>query len=131
MAATRRARSVARHTTALAVAVPAVMAHRLTRVALAGPAPSARDRKEFALMASEKSAAFQSAWTRMTFEMMRAHQALALRFFGALWTPSFWTGFGAARQLQDAALGVWGAGLRPLQQTAVANARRLAKTPLR
>lgn len=131
MAAPRHARSVTRQTAALAVAVPQVMAHRLSRVALAGTAPSARDRKEFALMASEKKVAFNAAWNRMAVEAMRAYQALALRCFGAMWSPAFWTSFSAARQLQGAALGVWSAGLVPLRRTAEANAKRLSKTPLR
>jgi hypothetical protein len=36
---------LARQATELAMAVPQVMAHRLTRMALAGATPSARDRR--------------------------------------------------------------------------------------
>lgn len=82
-------------------------------------------------MASEKGVAFQAASIGVAVEVMRAYQAMALRFLGAWWSPALWTGAGAVRQLQGAALGVWSAGLAPLRRTAVANATRLAKTPLR
>ena len=58
-----KSRSIATKTAELAVAVPHVVFHRVTRMALAGPVPSARDRKEFQLMVEEKKAAFSQAWT--------------------------------------------------------------------
>ncbi|WP_019700724.1 hypothetical protein [Paracidovorax oryzae] len=47
------------------------------------------------------------------------------------WTPwTMATGPQLARQWQDAAAGVLGKGLVPVHRAAVANARRLARTPL-
>ena len=62
---TRKTPSIARQAAELAVAVPQVIAHRLTRLALAGPAPSARDRREFQRMGAEKAAAFAESWNAM------------------------------------------------------------------
>lgn len=131
---TRAKASLAQQAAELAVAVPQVVAHRMTRLALAGPHPSPRDRKEFARMVAEKNEAFGEAWRAMALHGMRAQQAL-----GASLIASF---LGAARgrrpsparsvaQLQHATLGVLGKGLAPVHRKAVANARRLARTKLR
>lgn len=117
----------------LGVAVPAVMAHRLTRMALAGPNPSARDRKEFELMGSEKLAAYAQGCQAMTTEMVRAQQefgASLIRsfFMPALWgAPATWV---LSCQFERAATDVIAMGLAPVHHTAVANAQRLGRTPL-
>ncbi len=54
----RGARSLAAKAADLAVAVPLVVAHRVTRMALSGPKLSLRDRKEFDRMVAEKNDAF-------------------------------------------------------------------------
>ena len=56
-ASTRKGKSLAMQSAQLAVAVPQVVAHRVTRMAIAGPKLSQRDRKEFALMVAEKESA--------------------------------------------------------------------------
>jgi hypothetical protein len=77
----RAARSLAVQAAELAVAVPQVVAHRVTRMALSGPRLSARDRKEFELMVAEKNAAFGEAWKAMAAQATLANQALAASFF--------------------------------------------------
>jgi hypothetical protein len=118
----------------LAVAVPQVVAHRVTRMALAGPELSPRDRKEFERMVAEKNAAFAASWAAMAQQAVLAQQSLA-----ASWMTSF-LGAGrrrqpsaaaSARQWHAAALGVLGKGLAPVHRKATANARRLARTKLR
>ena len=89
--ATRRPRktpSIARQAAELAVAVPQVIAHRLTRLALAGPAPSARDRKEFRRMGAEKAAAFAESWNAMARQTLEATPTLASSFLGAFGSPA-------------------------------------------
>ena len=82
--ATRRSRSthsLATKAAELAVAVPQVVAHRVTRMALSGPTLSPRDRKEFERMVAEKNAAFAESWQAMATQAMLANQALASSFF--------------------------------------------------
>ena len=81
----RTTRRATRQAIELAAAVPAVVAHRMSRLALAGPSPSARDRKEFHKMGAEKVAAFYESWTAMFAEMYRAN--LRLCFSPLLWSP--------------------------------------------
>ncbi len=128
---TRKTRSVTLKTAELAAAVPQVVAHRLTRMALAGPAPSARDRREFERMVAEKRTAFAEAWQAMAVQSVRAHQALAASFLGAVWSPGRGRQAAVAAQIQQAALGVLDKGLAPVHRKAVANAKRLARTKLR
>jgi hypothetical protein len=131
---TRTKSSLAQQAAELAVAVPQVVAHRMTRMALAGPHPSPRDRKEFARMVAEKNEAFAEAW-----QAMALHGALAQQAFGASLVASFLAVARGRRpsparsvaQLQHATLGVLGKGLAPVHRKAVANARRLARTKLR
>ncbi len=59
---TRKSKSIAAKSMELAIAVPQVVAHRVTRMALAGPRLSDRDRKEFQMMVMEKQTAFAQAW---------------------------------------------------------------------
>jgi hypothetical protein len=85
---TRKAKSVATKTVELAVAVPQVVAHRVTRMAISGPTLSERDRKEFQLMVAEKKTAFGEAWQAMATQSLRANQALATSFLRSIWSPS-------------------------------------------
>ncbi len=131
---TRKSRSVAHKAAELAVAVPQVVAHRMTRMALSGPTLSERDRKEFELMVAEKKTAFAEAWQAMATQSVRANQALATSIFRSVWSPSSKgkpTTDQLFSQLQTAALGVLSKGLAPVHRKAVANARRLARTKLR
>jgi len=131
---THKSKSVAVKAAELAVAVPQVVAHRVTRMALSGSTLSERDRKEFQLMVSEKKTAFAEAWQAMAVQTVRANQALATSFLRSVWSPGFWGKPSAARaasQVQSAALGILGKGMAPVHRKAVANAKRLARTKLR
>lgn len=131
----RKSKSIATKTAELAVAVPQVVAHRVTRMAIAGPTPSARDRKEFERMVAEKKVAFTQAWQAMASEVVLANQALAQSALRTIWTPTNWgkpaVADEFARQMQGATLGVLGKGLAPVHRKAVSNAKRLARTKLR
>ncbi|MEO6032677.1 MAG: polyhydroxyalkanoate granule-associated phasin [Burkholderiaceae bacterium] len=130
----RGAQSLAVKATELAVAVPQVVAHRVTRMALSGPKLSARDRKEFKLMVDEKNSAFAASWGAMASQAARANQALALSFFRSFMTVAWGQRPSAAvspAKLQRAALGVLDKGLAPVHRKAVANAKRLSRTKLR
>ena len=131
--ATRRPRKtppVARQAAELAVAVPQVIAHRLTRLALAGPAPSARDRREYQRMGAEKAAAFAESWNAMATQAFEANQTLALSFLRAFWSPASArsSAASATRQVGRAVTGIVQAGLAPVHRCAVANAKRLGRT---
>jgi hypothetical protein len=111
---------LARQATELAIAVPQVMAHRLTRMALAGAQPNARDRREFHGMAQEKMVAMWESWFAMGWAMAQASQKAWLALLqGSTRLPVF----DAQRILAQ--------GLAPVHRKATANARRLARTPLR
>ena len=116
----------------VALSVPQVVAHRVTRMALAGPTLSERDRREFQMMVNEKYVAFAQAWSDMAMHAFRANQAFtASMLHSFFWFPSYKpSAASAAAQLQNAAIGVLGKGLAPIHRKAVANARRLAKTKL-
>lgn len=110
----------------IGLAVPQVMAHRLTRMALAGPVLSARDQKEFTTMVVEKQIAFAQSWWAMSIELASQQQ----RFFWA------WLGVFAPRGKRMASpLDSWqrvmDAGLTPVHRRAVVNSKRLARTKLR
>ena len=130
----RQSTSMAIQAAELAVAVPQVVAHRVARMAMAGPALSSRDRIEFQRMGNEKTVALWASWNAMALQMMRANQLFMASLMRASW--SVWltgkvpTGLGAP-ELQRVALGVMAKGLAPVHRTAVANARRLARTKLR
>lgn len=128
----RRTQRVATQTAELAMAVPQVVAQRLTQMALAGPNPSAADVREFHLMTSEKMAATVESLTAMGLQMWRAQQELMLSFWRP-WNP-MQPGLSSVRAMQHSAqvmnsatLGVLGEGLEPLRSRAVANAKRLGK----
>lgn len=101
------------------MAVPQVMAHRLTRMALAGPRPNARDRREFHGMGQEKLLAFWQSWFGMGWAVVRAMQQA--------WIAALQ---GARMPLIDAQV-ILSHGLAPVHRKATANARRLARTRLR
>ena len=131
---TRAKSSLAQQAAELALAVPQVVAHRMTRMALAGPHPSPRDRKEFARMVAEKNEAFGEAWRAMALHGVRTQQALGASLFASFLSIAKGRRPSPARsvaQLQHATLGVLGKGLAPVHRKAVANARRLARTKLR
>jgi hypothetical protein len=130
---TRRSKSFTVKSMELALSVPQVYAHRLTRMALAGRKLSDRDRKEFQIMVNEKHAAFAQAWSDMAMHAFRANQAFTasmLRFFFAPLSHRKPSAASTAARLQNAAIGVLGKGLAPIHRKAVSNARRLAKTRL-
>lgn len=131
---TRATRSLAIKAAELAVAVPQVVAHRLTRMALSGHKLSARDRKEFERMVAEKNAAFGESWNAMATHAALANQAFATSFFQSLLSVARGrrpVAPATAAQLHKAALGVLAKGLAPVHRKAVANAKRLARTKLR
>lgn len=125
----------------LGMAVPQVVAHRVARMALAGPVLSARDRREFHGMVAEKPLAFVQGWQAMVAQAWKAQQALASAWWGAAWPT--WLGAALrgradaaplvrlAREQHEAGLGIVRAGLQPVRRKAVANARRLRRTPLK
>ena len=121
---------LARQAAERAVAVPQVIAHRLTRLALAGPAPSARDRQEFRRMGAEKAAAFAESWNAMALQAFEANQTLALSFLRAFGSPARpkASAASAARRVGRAVTGIVQAGLAPVHRCAVANAKRLSRT---
>jgi hypothetical protein len=125
----RSAATLAWHAAEVAVAVPQVVAHRMTRLAIAGPSPSQRDRREFTRMVAEKSTAFVAAWQGMAVQAMVANQALATSFWMAPLRGAQ-SPIASMAQLQAATFGVLAEGIAPVHRRAVANARRLAKTPL-
>lgn len=117
----------------LAAAASQVVAHRVTRMVLAGPLPSERDRTEFKRMVEEKKQAFTESWLAMTTQTLLAQQALATTAWRSWCYP--WLDGGAtpgalAAQMQQAGMGVMSKALAPVHRTAMANARRLSKTPL-
>ena len=130
----RKSKSVVQKSAELAIAVPQVVAHRVTRMALAGPKLSERDRKEFARMVQEKQQAFSQSWSAMALETLRAQQQLTSSMVTAFLNPLSGprhTPTTVANTVKDAAMGVLNKGLDPVHRKAVSNARRLAKTKLR
>ena len=131
---TRKSKSLSTKATELAMAVPQVVAHRVTRMAMSGPMLSERDRKEFELMGAEKTDALTESWNAMAAQAVRSNQALAASWFQSFWSlapharPS---ASSVATQIHNAALGVLGKGLEPVHRKAMANAKRLARTRLR
>lgn len=111
--------TLSRRSTELALAVPQVVAHRMTRMALAGPFPNARDRREFQGMAHEKVLAFWQSWFAMGWAMA---QSIQKSWLAALQ--------GARVPLIDSQA-LLGHALAPVHKRATANARRLARTRLR
>lgn len=130
----RSTNTIQTKTAELALAVPQVMAHRLTRMAMAGPMLSRRDHKEFALMYDEKNMAFFESWQAMMAAALHANQELMLTVLRNFWSPASWGKPMFAmlsNQTQRAAMDIVAKGLAPVHGTAVANARRLGRTTLR
>ena len=126
MSARRRdnATRATRQAIELALAVPVVVSHRMSRLAASAPTPSARDRREFERMSAEKVAAFYESWNAM---WMAASSAYLRAWFSCTpWTPFTSSASNRSRQ-RNAALGVLTAGLAPVHRRAVANARRLGR----
>ena len=131
---TRKSKAIAVKAAQLSVAVPQVVAHRVTRMAMAGTPMSARDRKEFELMVAEKKSAFTEAFAAMAAQTVRANQAVGTSLLRSFWSPSPRRNLSPsalAAQMQGAALGVLAKGIAPIHRKAVANAKRLARTKLR
>jgi hypothetical protein len=112
----RTTASLSRQSAELALAVPQVMAHRLTRMALAGPFPNARDRREFHGMGQEKVLAFSQSWFAMGLAMTQAMQQAWLAGLQGASVPVLDTQAILAK------------GMVPVHKQATANARRLART---
>lgn len=126
--------AVAQKSGELASASALVVAHRVARMAMAGPLPSARDRQEFQRMVEEKQQAFVESWLAMIGHGAATQVTLGTTAWRSLFHP--WLGGGTtpaamASQMHQAGIGMIQKGLAPVHRTAVANARRLAKTPLR
>lgn len=135
---TRQANTLARKGMEMAIAVPQVVAHRMTRMAIASPQLSDRDSKEFKLMVSEKSTAFTEAWQAMAVQAFMAQQTMALTMMRSMWSPTMWrhpVSGKAMAKMQNATMGaameVLGKGMAPVHRKAVANAKRLANTRLK
>jgi hypothetical protein len=130
----RRSKSLSRKYMELAIAVPQVVAHRATRAALAGPIMSERDRREFQRMVDEKQATFAQACWEMALPMPRISLQLMTAMFRAFFAPFSLAGpslVSAGAKTHHAVVAVLGKGLTPVHRTAVSNAKRLSKTPLR
>ncbi|MBI5278364.1 MAG: hypothetical protein HY854_18130 [Burkholderiales bacterium] len=111
----RKSSRLSRQATELAVAVPQVIAHRLTRMGMAGAFPNARDRREFHGMGREKVVAFWQSWFAMGWAVVRASQLA--------WIATLQ---GARVPLVDAN-DLLSKGLAPVHRKATSNARRLAR----
>lgn len=130
----RRSKALSKQCMELAVAVPQVVAHRATRGALAGSIISERDRQEFQRMVSEKQAAFTQAYWEMALQLFRVNLQFTTMLFRAFSPPFLLTApsLGAVvAQSQHAVGTVLAKGLAPIHRTAVSNAKRLSKIPLR
>jgi len=115
----RKHQPLARQASELALAVPQVVAHRLTRLALAGPIPNARDRREFYRMGQEKVHAFWQSWFAIGWAMVEATQ------------KAWIAGLQGARVPLIDVQSVLARGMAPVHRRATSNARRLARTRLR
>lgn len=119
----------------IAFAAPQVIAHRLTRMAQSGHAPSAADKRELMQMSSEKLDAFNEGWRAIGMEMVRIQQRSALAMLSSLWSP--WSAgartnwLPTTAQAQKASLALLGVAIAPVHRRAVANAKRLGRSPRR
>jgi proline dehydrogenase len=109
----------------LSLAVPQVVAHRLTRMALAGASASKRDQKEFTGMVVEKQVAFTQAWLAAVAQGVRWQQQVALSFMTGATSKQH------AAQAKQASSRLVNAALTPIHRKATSNAKRLAGTKLR
>lgn len=111
----------------LALAVPEVLAHRLTRLANAGPAPSSRDRREFSRMGSEKIACFYESWNGMVMAMVEANLRFAFHMASRPWMLAEQAPHVVTEHVSRTAMAMLGRGLDPIHRRAVANATRLRR----
>ena len=123
----RRQSRLATQAIQLGLAVPEVVARRLTRMALAASSPTAADREEFMRMHAEKVGAFYESWSAMVVAGCRANVQFFLSAppWSAFWpTPDWW-----ARQsaLHHSMLDIVARGVAPIHRRALANAKRLRK----
>lgn len=125
--ARRRASALAFKTADLAVGVPAVMTHRLTRMALSGLNPSAADQVEFVRMVQEKPVAFAQAGMAWCWNLWLWQQQAMWGWMRGDWLPHRWVGQG--RVFQANALRLMDETLQPVHQRVRANARRLGVQP--
>ena len=118
----------------LAIAVPQVVAHRMTLMAMAGHRSQSSDSREFKLMSDEKTAAFNESWIAMGRQALAAQQTLAISMLGSLmWSPlrGLPSAGSVVNQMNHAAMGVLSQGMAPVHRRAVANARRLSRNKSR
>lgn len=116
----------------LSMAAPQVVAQRLTRMAFAGVNPSQKDHDELMLMGSEKLLAFQQSWMAMWTQAWHSQMELA----ESLTRGSLALASGSAAnddhpaqvlmQVPEAAAKVLSAGLAPVHDQTMSNARRLS-----
>lgn len=116
----------------LSMAAPQVVAQRLTRMAMASINPSQNDHDELMLMGSEKLLAFQQSWVAMWNQAWHAQVALAESLTrGSLALASGGDAHDdhpaqLLMQMPAAAAKVLSAGLAPVHDKTMANARRLS-----
>ena len=125
----RRTQRVQQQVGEMAWAVPQVVSRRVTQMMFAGALPSAADRREFETMGAEKLYAFSESWLAMGVKMVQVQQEMGAAWLKACtqvpstqWLPQQMT-----EAMQAAGLGVLGAGLAPVHQRAVSNAKRLRR----
>jgi hypothetical protein len=130
LARTRKTSLFMKQAAKLAIAVPQVVAHRMTLMAWAGPQPQSSDRRELKLMSDEKTEAFNESWIAMARQAFAAQQALSFSMFDSLmWSPlrGLPSAGAVVNQVNRAAMGVLSQGMAPVHRRAVANARRLSR----
>jgi len=112
----------------LSMAAPQVVAQRLTRMAFAGFNPSTDDHDEFMLMGSEKVQAFQASWMAMWTQAFQSQMTLATSVARSSLDMMVGRDHPASvlMQVPTEAAEVLYAGLAPLHDTAMDNARRLS-----
>jgi hypothetical protein len=132
----RAQRKLAQQAFGLSVAVPQVVAHRVSRMAAASPTPSARDRREFTQMGAEKVAAFYESWAAMGQATLRAQQSM----LQSMWRGAALMPLGLARPssllptpaaLTAHAMRIASQGLAPVHKRATGNAKRLGRVKTR
>ena len=84
------------------------------------------DQGELYRMSAEKALAFGESWSAMAIEALAANQRMALAAMQSFWFP-WLPRQSAARQINEAALGVLTKGMAPVRRRAVANAKRLGR----
>lgn len=122
-----RATRLAGQAAELGLAVPEVVARRLTRLALAGASPSAEDWHEFYRMSAEKVSAFYESWNGVFLATWRAN--LQLLSSGPTWSATSASPHrrAARTKVHRMTLDILASGIAPVHRRAVANAKRLRK----